>query len=187
MSSKENSFENIGEKGIVGWWLKQLKETAGEDFNKIWSSYPDHTKKVIANQLKMATIDISKAHLSNADIDELVDLGGVPLFFDALLESVGWPESFKTQQNFKRNMANHIAGSIRPYFNKMVFAEPIKERKIKRPLTDETLEKYNPFTMKKRICTVCGKRRLNRNNKSDRCSQCQHDGKIKNGHKHRNS
>jgi len=174
MSSKESNLPRLqfkDEDGIVGWWLKNIKEASGEYFNRLWDSFPEDTKKVVANQLRMATVDIAEAQLSIIEVKKLLAIGGVSRFFDALIESLGWPDNWKSPHNFKYNLAKHIGNSFRQQYDIMDISSPIKPRIVKHPVSDETIARLDPFT--KKLCSVCHKKRLNKNNTTGRCRDCQ--------------
>lgn len=174
MLSKESSafaLQFKDEDGIIGWWLKNIKEASGEYFNSLWESFPEATKKVVANQLKMAALDIAEAQLSITEVEKLLAAGGVPRFIDALLESVRWPDTWKTPYNFKRNLIAHIADSFREQYDAVTIERtPVKPRIVKNPVSDETIRKKNPFTRKS--CSICGGK-IYKNNATGICTDCQ--------------
>jgi hypothetical protein len=153
MSSQENSFVFLDDDGIIGWWLKQLKEASGDYFYQIWSSYPEGMKKIVANILKLAAQDITQAQFNDVDINELAELGGAARFFDAILESVRWPDNYKTPKNqFKRNFRACIVDTFRGQVKPMTLQPPPKpEKKIRNLVKDETIERLGPFVKRKTV------------------------------------
>lgn len=164
------------DKGLIDWWFEQIQHiTKG----KSWNEMPEKMRNDLLEKLKLCIADLAVVNITKKDVEDLVSLGGIHALIDALLRTFWYPPQFKaTKQRYINNIKQEIANNKIGKYNFPI--EYHKEKKDKhrakgKPVSLETVKKYDPLDFKRKFCRNCGKV-LNGNNVTGFCRKCQRNG-----------